>query len=276
MPHAPVASLLLVPAAAAACFAPQRSAGRARPGKDGSRQRLRAGPGAPRRRTRARRRTRPLLPCRSRVAAPLGPGSPSPDRPRRGTRLLPGPRGSRPSRCYSHQDLHRRRLRARPRARFAGPCAPPYYAPRACAESARGSAPSIFGAPEFGRYVATRFLADADLYGHRPAVPTRAPPSWSLCAAPRRLIRAPGSSLFAGPAYHSRPTRRPHAPGARRAPACGFGVWECPRPRTRGLAILSTPQRWRAPAVLRDISGGTSYQTVRLVFRPYTQVLPSS
>lgn len=29
-------------------------------------------------------------------------------------------------------------------------------------------------------------------------------------------------------------------------------------------------------AVLRDISAGTSYQTVRLVFRPYTQVLPAS
>ena len=31
-------------------------------------------------------------------------------------------------------------------------------------------APSIFRAAEFGRYVVTRFLADADFYGHRPTV----------------------------------------------------------------------------------------------------------
>lgn len=31
-------------------------------------------------------------------------------------------------------------------------------------------APSIFGAAEFDRYVVTRFLADADFYGHRPTV----------------------------------------------------------------------------------------------------------
>jgi len=34
--------------------------------------------------------------------------------------------------------------------------------------------PSIFARRGFGRYVATRFLAAADLHGHRPAVPTRA------------------------------------------------------------------------------------------------------
>ena len=38
------------------------------------------------------------------------------------------------------------------------------------------------------------------------------------------------------------------------------------------LVILFTAQNCRRPAVLRDISEGTSYQTVRLVFRPYTQV----
>jgi len=38
----------------------------------------------------------------------------------------------------------------------------------------------------------------------------------------------------------------------------------------------STPQTCGAPAVLRDISEGTSYQAVRLVFRPYAQVLPSN
>lgn len=150
----------------------------------------------------------------------------------------------------------------------------------ACAGNRCGAAaPSIFGAAEFGRYVATRFLADADLYGHRPTVWTQPRPSWFLCAPLRHLIPAAGSSLFAGPAYQSRPTRRPQlrastpldtplqirSLGMRRHNFC-----------TGCLSILSTPQIWRAPAVLRDISGGTSYQTVRLVFRPYAQVLPSN
>ena len=46
--------------------------------------------------------------------------------------------------------------------------------------SRRGSAPSIFGAPRFGRYVATRFLADADLHGHRPTVLIAPAPSLSV------------------------------------------------------------------------------------------------
>lgn len=40
--------------------------------------------------------------------------------------------------------------------------------------------------------------------------------------------------------------------------------------------ILSTASSCARAAVLRDISAGTSYQTVRLVFRPYAHVLPSS
>lgn len=68
-------------------------------------------------------------------------------------------------------------------------------------------APSIFGASEFGRYVVTRFLADAYFYGHRPTVPIQTPPSWALCASFRLLIPASGSSLFAYPAYQNRPTR---------------------------------------------------------------------
>jgi len=42
----------------------------------------------------------------------------------------------------------------------------------ATAASPPRSAPSIFCIPWFGGYVATRFLADANLHGHRPAVPT--------------------------------------------------------------------------------------------------------
>jgi len=42
------------------------------------------------------------------------------------------------------------------------------------------SAPSIFGSPRFGRYVVTRFLADTNLHGHRPAVQTALTPSFSV------------------------------------------------------------------------------------------------
>lgn len=42
------------------------------------------------------------------------------------------------------------------------------------------SAPSIFCTAWFGGYVATRFLADANLHGHRPAVPTSPPHSLSV------------------------------------------------------------------------------------------------
>lgn len=53
--------------------------------------------------------------------------------------------------------------------------------PRIASGASRyGSAPSIFGPPRFGGYVATRFLADADLHGHRPAVSTAATPSLSV------------------------------------------------------------------------------------------------
>jgi len=58
--------------------------------------------------------------------------------------------------------------------------------------SRRRSAPSIFGAPRFGRYVVTRFLADADLHGHRPTVPIAPAPSLSVLPLaaypPRRFI----------------------------------------------------------------------------------------
>jgi len=58
--------------------------------------------------------------------------------------------------------------------------------------SCRRSAPSIFGAPRFGGYVVTRFLADADLHGHRPTVPIAPAPSLSVLPLatypPRRFI----------------------------------------------------------------------------------------
>jgi len=63
-----------------------------------------------------------------------------------------------------------------------------------CASGAsrRRSAPSIFGAPRFGRYVVTRFLADADLHDHRPTVPIAPAPSLPVLPLaaypPRRFI----------------------------------------------------------------------------------------
>lgn len=53
----------------------------------------------------------------------------------------------------------------------------PHSAPGA---SRRRSPPSIFGTPQLGGYVATRFLADANLHGHRPAVRAAAAPSSAL------------------------------------------------------------------------------------------------
>ncbi|KAI5181725.1 hypothetical protein NEOKW01_1889, partial [Nematocida sp. AWRm80] len=126
------------------------------------------------------------------------------------------------------------------------------YAPAERGVSRGVSAPSIFGAPGFGRYVATHFFPDADLHGHRPAVLTRARPSW-LSPARGPLFPPPGSSRFARAAYQRSPTRR--------AAVRPFAV--------RGRPRCSTSRCARAPAVLRDISAGTSYQAVRLVFRPY-------
>lgn len=92
----------------------------------------------------------------------------------------PGPRGSRPSVLLPPRSAlqvpPRKRTQALLRRQHA-------LLPRcACAGSGLRSAPSIFGAGVFGRYVATQFLAGADFYGHRPAVATRPRPS-SVCAA---------------------------------------------------------------------------------------------
>jgi len=48
--------------------------------------------------------------------------------------------------------------------------APLQNIPDASHASAANSFPSIFSNARFGRYVATRFLADANLHGHRPTV----------------------------------------------------------------------------------------------------------
>jgi len=49
------------------------------------------------------------------------------------------------------------------------------------------SAPSILGSPRFDRYVASRFLPDSNLHGHRPTVLIWTPPLWALCPRFGRL-----------------------------------------------------------------------------------------
>lgn len=86
----------------------------------------------------------------------------------------------------------------------------------------------------------------------------------------RPLIPPLGSSLFADHAYRSLPTSATQTrPPRRRRQAHTFRV-------RRSFRLPSTASSCCCAAVLRDISAGTSYQTVRLVFRPYTHLLPSS
>jgi len=102
------------------------------------------------------------------------------------------------------------------------------------------------------------------------ALLSRPRPRLRSLARARPLIPLLGSFLLAAHAYHGLPTgapqaRAPHNAGARA------------RSEFVGCApILSTARPWLRAAVLRDISAGTSYQTVRLVFRPYAHVLPAS
>jgi len=165
--------------------------------------------------------------------------------------LLPRSAPPAPPRVPAHT------LRRRGRARL------PHGVPGA---SCHRSAPSIFGTPRFGGYVVTRFLADADLHGHRPTVATAPAPSLSvLCSAthpPPRFTPPCGPCL-----PRTAHWRAPDAPGHARLPRSEF-VGCAP--------ILSTAASCARAAVLRDISAGTSYQIVRLVFRPYAHVLPSS
>ena len=136
--------------------------------------------------------------------------------------------------------------------------------------SCASSAPSIFSRRRFNGYVATRFLPDANLHGHRPAVPICAPLSWGLCScvghlSPRQVHPSLQTMLTTVRPLAAPRRARPHTPGA---PAHSEFVDDVP--------ILSPAPPCRAAAVLRDISAGTSYQTVRLVFRPYAHLPPSS
>jgi len=79
------------------------------------------------------------------------------------------------------------------------------------------SAPSIFGAPQFGGYVATRFFADADLHGHRPTVKTAPAPSLPVLPAathPPRGFIPPRSPCLPQAAHW----RAPDTPSATKPP----------------------------------------------------------
>jgi len=125
--------------------------------------------------------------------------------------------------------------------------------------SCRRSAPSIFGAPRFGGYVITRFLADADLHGHRPTVPIAPAPSLSVLPLatypPRRFI--PPCSPCLPRAAHWRAS---DTQGAQSHPTAAFGVcWLRPHPLYRSLLCARRcPARHFGGNQLPDSSFGLS------------------
>lgn len=87
-----------------------------------------------------------------------------------------------------------------------------------------------------------------------------------------QLISLQGSSLFAPHAYHKAPTGAilDYCTGLLSVTIDTF--WVC----WLSLHPLYCIFLYKSTAVLRDISAGTSYQVVRLVFRPYAHLLPTS
>lgn len=121
------------------------------------------------------------------------------------------------------------------------------------------SAPSIFCTPQFGGYVATRFLADANLHGHRPTVPI----------APAHSLSVLSPAAHPPPRFF--PPRSPCLPQAAhwRTPDTGntqscchttFGVcWHCPHPLYRSLLLVRRcPARHFGGNQLPDSSFGLS------------------
>ena len=169
---------------------------------------------------------------------------------------------SAPNACrYYIQDLRRAPLRARARARFAGARAPAYRAPR---RGHRAAGAVHFRAPRIRRVRCNTVPS-----GCRPPWPpprcrdARAPFAPARGRLAPRGVRSPSQpALTAGCPLARARTGRPGAPA-----------------RIRSLLAAQHPLyracRARA-AVLRDISAGTSYQAVRLVFRPYAHLLPAS
>jgi len=158
--------------------------------------------------------------------------------------LLPRSAPRTPPRVLTHT------LPRRPRARL------PHIVSGA---SSGRSAPSIFCAPRFGRYVATRFLADANLHGHRPAVPTAPAHSLSVLPSatypPRRFIPPCGPCLPQAAHWRAKDPQ-----SAQYRSAAAFGVcWLRPHPLYHSLLkARRCPARHFGGNQLPDSSFGLS------------------
>lgn len=116
--------------------------------------------------------------------------------------------------CYYNRDLYQRRLQPglhlKPSTLTAAPAyslMANYTVPSTVWYGSGAQVSSIFRAGKFGRYVVTRFLADPNFHGHRPAVLIYQHLLWGLMSAHvGHLNHTFGSSHSAGSAYQKRPT----------------------------------------------------------------------
>lgn len=131
--------------------------------------------------------------------------------------------------------------------------------PPATSVTHRHLIPSIFRKARFGGYVATRFLADANLHGHRPAVPTAPAPS-----LPVLLLATYPPPRFTPPCGPCLPRaahwRAPEPCAAKRRHTDTFGVcWQCLHPLYRiFLLARRCPARHFGGNQLPDGSFGLS------------------
>jgi len=193
--------------------------------------------------------------------------------PHRRTLLLIGPRGSRPSSLLPPRSALLAAPHMHTHVLLRGQHTP-LLCQTAWAESGAHYSTIDFR-PAWIRWVrCNTLLSRCQLLWPPPHCPNPHT-SFHHCVHIRPIIHPQSSSPFACAAYQHRPTGHHKHRALRTASAHStFGVREtC---LAQHAIHSSTAPAYQAPAVLRDISGGTSYQAVRLVFRPYTQVAPSN